>query len=78
MQKIPNLSVFYKENVPEDYHYRQSDRIGLFKIRFFLNKSNINYCTKYKGPIVAVADPGYLLYDTNITYTSNGNHGYNK
>lgn len=35
MLKIPNLSVYYKENVPEDYHYSKSDRIGLFKSHFF-------------------------------------------
>ena len=29
------------------------------------------------APIVAITDPGYLLYDTNITYSGNGNHGYN-
>lgn len=47
---------FFKENVPLEYHYNNSDRIA---------------------PIVAIADPGYLLEDRNITYTSNGNHGYN-
>jgi len=32
----------------------------------------------FLAPIVAIADPGYLLEDTNITYVNNGNHGYNK
>ena len=29
MLKIPNLSVYLKENVPQEFHYQSSDRIGI-------------------------------------------------
>lgn len=29
MQKIPNIKVYLRKNVPEEYNYRLSDRIGL-------------------------------------------------
>jgi hypothetical protein len=30
MAKMPNLDVYLKENVPSDFHYNESERIGNF------------------------------------------------
>jgi hypothetical protein len=30
------------------------------------------------GDIVAIAEPGYRLFESNTTFLGNGYHGYNK
>lgn len=42
LSKLPNTTVYYKKDIPEEYHYRNNDRIGL-KIRFFWFESNFEH-----------------------------------
>ncbi|VDN09280.1 unnamed protein product [Dibothriocephalus latus] len=56
--KLPNLTVYQKESIPEKYHYGRSYRMP---------------------PILALADPGYLIMIKDDYFTKNpplGMHGY--
>lgn len=64
LHNLPNTTIYYKNDVPVEFHFSNSDRIGgfLFPTRFADLKIHvfIFYCC-FIATIVAVSDEGYSL-----------------